>query len=212
MEQQSNTDTNPKREDWVFETIAWTLAGTAILLSFVLTVYAYMLLKTEFAEGPVLQFGNTEEHVAKREAEHQSLVKHMQTVVVSTYKGISKKDAKKVVRLAADEAAKVGLDPKTVVAVIATESSFQPKAKSWYGAAGYMQVVPRLHQDKIKGRDIHEVKTNVEVGVKILASCYKRKKTDKEALACYNGSDSEASAQRYFAKVSKVHKTLSASL
>jgi soluble lytic murein transglycosylase-like protein len=148
----------------------------------------------------------------KKPQSESPLIQHMKSVVLATYKGVSHKDAKKVVRLAVDEATKAGLDPKIVVAVIATESSFQPKAKSWYGAAGYMQVVPRLHKDKIKGRDIHEAKTNVEVGVKILASCYKRKKTDKAALACYNGSDSEASAQRYFAKVAKVHKTLSASL
>lgn len=212
MEDKQLNEAADKAESWVLDTLMWTLAGAAALLSMLLTAYMVLVMKTELSEGPILQFGQPDTHVAQKAAERETLVQHMKNVVLATYKGVSHKDAKKVVRLAVDEATKAGLDPKIVVAVIATESSFQSKAKSWYGAAGYMQVVPRLHKDKIKGRDIHEPKVNVEVGVKILASCYKRKKTDKAALACYNGSDSEASAQRYFAKVSKAHKTLSASL
>lgn len=89
------------------------------------------------------------------------------------------------------------LDFDLVLGLIGAESSFRKQATSKVGAKGYMQVYPRWHQDKIKDRDINELKTNVEVGTKILADCFKRRKTEKMALACYNGAKRKKDVESY---------------
>ena len=73
------------------------------------------------------------------------------------------------------------------VAVITIESRFDPMALSTTGAKGLTQVIEYWHQDKIKGRDIYDLKVNLEVGSNILKDCLKRKKKITKALYCYSG-------------------------
>ena len=104
-------------------------------------------------------------------------------------------------RYSLQQAEKYKLDPRLVIGVIAAESSFIPSSKSWVGAVGYMQVWPRWHQDRIRGRDITNPYINIEVGVNYLNWCLEQRGGVYEALSCYNGSDSKASADRYFQRV-----------
>lgn len=104
-------------------------------------------------------------------------------------------------RYSLQQADKYKLDPRLVIGVIAAESSFIPSSKSWVGAVGYMQVWPRWHQDRIKGRDINNPYVNIEVGVNYLNWCLEQRRDVYEALSCYNGSDSKASADRYYQRV-----------
>lgn len=78
-------------------------------------------------------------------------------------------DKKGVIAIVEQVAPKHGMDPKLVIAIIAVESNFNPKAigKS-HGEVGLMQ----LHPKYFKGS--FDPKKNIEMGVKYLASLKKR--------------------------------------
>lgn len=103
----------------------------------------------------------------------------------------------RIVNAVFTEGVKRNIDPFLIVSLINTESKFVPSAKSVEGARGLMQVIPKWHQDKIKGRDINHIETNIEVGTKVLSDCLiSREGNIKKALNCYSGG-----AQQYAAKL-----------
>lgn len=124
-------------------------------------------------------------------------------VVNRTKNKVSYKEAKKIVDTVYEHSTKQGVDPLVVIGMISKESMFKQKAKSGYGAAGLMQVVPRFHQDKIKKRNIYNQEVNIEVGVKVLFDCLKRRKTVQGALNCYSGG-----AKGYSQYVQARHKEI----
>lgn len=93
------------------------------------------------------------------------------------------------------------LDYNLVIGLIAAESSFDNNSTSSVGAVGYMQVWAKWHQDKIAGRDIRNPYVNIEVGIRFLRECIDKRGGIYEGLACYNGADSKASANRYYNRV-----------
>ena len=113
------------------------------------------------------------------------------------YKGVDFETAMQVTSLVYHEARTHKLDPKLVLALIATESSFNPDSLSIKGAKGYTQVIPKWHRDKILNRDIWDMKVNIEVGVKVLRDCFSRNRTEYSALACYNGATTPDKATAY---------------
>jgi soluble lytic murein transglycosylase-like protein len=125
------------------------------------------------------------------------------TAVSRLYKTLSVPDAKQVVKLAFTYAKKNGIDPYLIVGLIAAESSFRKDVVSHMGAGGFMQVMEIYHGDKIKGRDVFDPHVNIQVGVKILANCFKKHKTNQRALGCYNGVRSVKGIAKYHAKVIK---------
>ena len=94
-----------------------------------------------------------------------------------------------------------GVDPKLVIGIMAAESSFDRNARSHVGAVGLMQVWPKWHQDRIRGRNILDSRVNIQVGVDYLSWCLKHRGELYAALSCYNGSDSKESADRYYMRV-----------
>lgn len=111
--------------------------------------------------------------------------------------GVKHNDIVRLVNAAFNEGKKQNIDPFLIVSLMNTESKFRFWAKSGEGARGLMQVIPRWHQDKIKGRNIHHIETNIEVGTKVLADCLDRRKGNiKKALSCYSGG-----ARNYAAKL-----------
>lgn len=71
--------------------------------------------------------------------------------------------------------------------LIANESSFRYNARSKKGAIGLMQVRAIDHGDKIKGRSLHNVNTNIEVGTQILKDCINNSYSQAGAMNCYMG-------------------------
>ncbi|WP_158900342.1 lytic transglycosylase domain-containing protein [Burkholderia sp. L27(2015)] len=59
-----------------------------------------------------------------------------------------------------------------ILAVIATESGFNPRARSTVGASGLMQVLPRCHADLIArmkpNQDLFDPEPNIDIGTRIL--------------------------------------------
>jgi soluble lytic murein transglycosylase-like protein len=87
------------------------------------------------------------------------------------------------------------LDPKFILAIQQTESSFDKYAISNAGALGLMQVIPRWHLDKVKtakevvgSPELFAIETNVYLGVRVIKDCLTKHKFEDEALRCYNGS------------------------
>jgi len=89
------------------------------------------------------------------------------------------------------EAARAGLDPSVVLAVIQVESNFNPYAISSVGARGLMQVMPFWLKRIGKPSDnLFQVQTNLRYGCTILKYYLDRSHGDlAHALALYNGSN-----------------------
>lgn len=117
--------------------------------------------------------------------------------------GVAMRDIVRIVNAAFSEAKKHSIDPFLIIALINTESKFRPWAKNKSGARGLTQVIPRWHRDKIKGRDIMHIETNIEVGTKVLVDCLNRNKGMKNALRCYSGG-----ARNYAQKLRSGHTEL----
>ncbi|MEZ5609359.1 MAG: transglycosylase SLT domain-containing protein [Rhodocyclaceae bacterium] len=115
--------------------------------------------------------------------------------------------------VAAEEAARSrGFDPLLIVAIMAVESSFNPRAVSHVGAQGLMQVMPRYHQDKLGARRgkknaLFDPTLNVHVGTQVLQEGLTRYGSLPRALQYYNGSLGDRS-QRYARKVMAVKRRL----
>lgn len=89
------------------------------------------------------------------------------------------------------EAARAGLDPNVVLAVIQVESDFNPYAVSSAGARGLMQVMPFWLKRIGKPSDnLFQAQTNLRYGCTILKYYLDRSHGDlARALALYNGSN-----------------------
>lgn len=113
--------------------------------------------------------------------------------------------ATNIVNVSYNEAKNHNVDPLIVLSIIATESSFNPRAYNKSGATGLMQVIPRWHQDKIQKvgaqGQLYSINHNVKIGVMVLRE-YLNKYNGNLTLALqqYNGSLHDKS-RRYTNKV-----------
>ena len=85
------------------------------------------------------------------------------------------------------------VDPYLIMAVMATESSFNPRAQSRVGAQGLMQVHTRMHKKRFKPYgstdSVWEPKVNIQVGSSILSDYLKRYGgSERRALKAYVGA------------------------
>jgi soluble lytic murein transglycosylase-like protein len=90
---------------------------------------------------------------------------------------------------------KQGIDPRFIHAVIKQESRYDPKAVSYVGAQGLMQMMPATAK-RFGLKDPFDATTNVEAGTKYLKWLLKRFNGDVSlALAGYNAG--EGSVDKY---------------
>lgn len=82
-------------------------------------------------------------------------------------------------------AARHGVDPALVKAVIHTESAFNPNARSPVGAMGLMQLMPGTARDMGVG-NAWDPAQNIEGGVKYLAWLQKQFRSRDHVIAAYN--------------------------
>lgn len=124
-------------------------------------------------------------------------------------KNISQSQADNIVKYVFLESKRHKIDPLLLLSIIRSESTFKTNARSHMGARGLMQVLPRWHQDKIRGRNINDVAVNIEVGTKIISDCLvKHRDNVNKALYCYLGGPSKS----YVAGIAKTHKELKQTL
>ena len=109
-------------------------------------------------------------------------------------------------------AQRFAVDPALILAVIAAESDFRPRAVSSKGAIGLMQLMPHTGaQFGASLRDLFEPGTNIVTGTRYLLDCLQRFGDERLALAAYNAGPRRVSryqgvppideTQRYVAKV-----------
>lgn len=96
--------------------------------------------------------------------------------------------AKEIVRniLAASKISK--LAPHLIASVAAVESGFSQYSHSREGARGLMQIIPKYHKDKLKGRNVYDIATNIRVGAAILAEYIEDQRSLPLGLQRYNSS------------------------
>lgn len=129
----------------------------------------------------------TTAEVNKRlKAEKQALT---QWVMANAHNKISQAKASKIVEYVYKYSTVYDLDPLLVLSIAKTESGFRENAVSSYGAMGLMQVVPRYHTGRLKGRDPNKVNVSIEVGADILSEYMDSSKNNlRVALKKYSGS------------------------
>jgi len=106
---------------------------------------------------------------------------------------------------------KWGLKKELIISVAFHESEFDSCAISPKGAKGVMQVMERVHKDKIKARrlapgEIFNLKNNYDIGCEILYDAKREHETLEGALTAYVGGQNPA----YIRNIKKSLRKLSA--
>lgn len=136
-----------------------------------------------------------------------SATKHafVQWITENSDKTVTEQTAVAIVDSAFAHASKKNIDPLLILSIIKAESGFRPGIRNAYGASGLMQVVPRYHRDKIAGRNILNVRTNIEVGTDILHDCLVGSNDNfYKAMRCYSGG----AAGKYIRAIKQTHQSL----
>ena len=110
---------------------------------------------------------------------------------------ISMADSLRYVSHAIEVANEVNLDPVLLLAIMATESSFNPNAQSRAGAQGLMQVLTRVHTEKFEpyGGVVAAFvpEANIRVGALILKACIAKAGSLEAGLRSYLGAPNASS-------------------
>ena len=108
--------------------------------------------------------------------------------------------------------AKAKLEPTLILAIMATESGFNPFAQSPVGAQGLMQVMTGIHHEKYKDfggkHAAFDPVSNLRVGIAVLLDCINRAGSLEGGLRFYVGAANLDSDGGYAAKVLAEHDRL----
>jgi len=89
------------------------------------------------------------------------------------------------------------IEPEVIASLIHTESSFRKRVRSWAGAIGPAQVMPKIWRDFCGGFDLRDPEQNVYCGAKVLAF-YRAECGDLDcALRLYNVGPGNLRLARY---------------
>jgi soluble lytic murein transglycosylase-like protein len=128
----------------------------------------------------------------KGDKERQAVANHLAT----KYR-ISMAESQRYVSHAIEVANEVNLDPVLLLAIMATESSFNPNAQSRAGAQGLMQVLTRVHTEKFEpyGGSVAAFvpEANIRVGALILKACIAKAGSLEAGLRSYLGAPNASS-------------------
>ena len=130
--------------------------------------------------------------ILRTEAERKAVTSHLTKKF-----GLSPEDTAHYVAQAITVGKEVNLDPTLILAVMAIESSFNPRAESRAGAQGLMQVRTHVHQEKFEpyGGPLAAFipDANIRVGALILKACIAKAGSLEAGLKHYLGAPNAAS-------------------
>ena len=128
----------------------------------------------------------------KGDKERQAVANHL----AAKYR-ISMTESLRYVSHAIEVANEVNLDPVLLLAIMATESSFNPNAQSRAGAQGLMQVLTRVHTEKFEpyGGTVAAFvpEANIRVGALILKACIAKAGSLEAGVRSYLGAPNASS-------------------
>jgi len=128
----------------------------------------------------------------KGDQERHAVANHL----ASKYR-ISMAESQRYVNHAIEVANEVNLDPVLLLAIMATESGFNPNAQSHAGAQGLMQVLTRVHTEKFEpyGGAVAAFvpEANIRVGALILKACIAKAGSLEAGLRSYLGAPNASS-------------------
>ena len=104
-------------------------------------------------------------------------------------RGVPDEDARRMAWAIVEHSTEKKLDPATVLAVLLIESMGNPRATSFVGARGLMQIMP-MHQGRWRGcgTDMYDIEENICYGTSILAWYLRTYRGDeRRAMLGYNG-------------------------
>jgi hypothetical protein len=130
--------------------------------------------------------------ILRTDAERKAVTSHLTKKF-----GLSPEDTAHYVTQAIAVGKEVNLDPTLILAVMAIESSFNPRAESRAGAQGLMQVRTHVHQEKFEpyGGPLAAFipEANIRVGALILKACIAKAGSLEAGLKNYLGAPNAAS-------------------
>lgn len=109
---------------------------------------------------------------------------------------------------------KLGLEPNLLLAVAAVESSFHPYVQSSAGAQGLMQIMTRIHRERLEAEGgahaVFDPLVSLRVGAKILHDCVKLTGSIDNGLRFYLGGHSvdHDTSQGYLARIGEIQQVL----
>ena len=97
-------------------------------------------------------------------------------------------EADRIAKAVVSEGKRRKIDPTMILGVMMVESEMNPRARSFVGARGLMQVMP-FHRGRwgCASRDLYDIEGNICHGVSVLADNIKRAPNLRVALQRYNG-------------------------
>ena len=99
----------------------------------------------------------------------------------------------------------LGMDPVLLLSVMAIESGFNPFAESTAGASGLMQVMSKVHSDKLADYGGENIAlnpvANLRVGALVLKDCIRRGGSLAEGLRLYVGAGNSGTDNGYGVRV-----------
>lgn len=125
-------------------------------------------------------------------------------IVQHTRGKVTHTQAVKIVKAVHKHSFEQQVDPDIIFKIIQTESTYNPKARGG-ASVGLMQIIPYWHRDKIQGRNLFNVDTNIEVGVRIFKEYLDQSNGNiRKALWRYNAS---VKKKQYAEKVLRLKDT-----
>lgn len=167
------------------------------MLRYVMSFIALFLFAANAVSVPAL--------TAKQLVFEGEVRQHLASWIRVHNKSLSTDNSYKIVDTVYYHSMENNLDPLFIMSMIKAESGYKPQATSGAGAKGLMQVLPRWHHDKLKGRNPYAINVNIEVGTKIWDDCLEKGHGNvHRALRCYSGG----AGASYGKKIAVTHKTL----